>query len=83
MTMSASQPALEEQTTWTSRLLGIKNNIASKRSREQRKQKFAEMDDEAEKLEIENERLRIKIVELEKMAKEMKAVLVAKMAGKC
>jgi len=61
----------------------IKNNIASKRSREQRKQKFAEMDDEAEKLEIENERLRIKIVELEKMAKEMKAVLVAKMAGKC
>jgi len=60
----------------------IKNNIASKRSREQRKQKFVEMDEEAQMLEVENDRLRLKIIELEKMAKEMKAVLVAKMAGK-
>jgi hypothetical protein len=60
----------------------IKNNVASKRSREQRKQKFADMDVEAEKLIVENERLRNKIVELEKLAKEMKETLVAKMAGK-
>lgn len=60
----------------------IKNNVASKRSREQRKAKFAEMDQEADYLTEENERLRGKIAELEKIAKEMKALLVAKMAGK-
>jgi len=60
----------------------IKNNIASKRSREQRKQKFVDMDNEAEELEKANEVLRNKIVELEKLAKEMKELLVAKMSGK-
>ncbi|XP_005103540.1 uncharacterized protein LOC101858288 isoform X2 [Aplysia californica] len=59
----------------------MKNNVASKRSREQRKQKFADMDLEAEQLITENDRLRNKIIELEKLAKEMKAQLVAKMAG--
>ncbi|GFO30094.1 transcription factor protein [Plakobranchus ocellatus] len=59
-----------------------KNNIASKRSREQRKQKFSDLDREAEELVTANEALRQKIVELEKMAKEMKAALVAKMSGK-
>jgi hypothetical protein len=60
----------------------LKNNVASKKSREQRKQKFASLDDEAEKLIQANEELRLKIVELEKTAKEMKAMLVAKMTGK-
>jgi len=60
----------------------IKNNIASKRSREQRKQKFVDMDNEAEELEKANDVLRNKIVELEKLAKEMKELLVAKMSGK-
>lgn len=60
----------------------IKNNIASKRSREQRKQKFVDMDNEAEELEKANDALRNKIVELEKRAKEMKELLVAKMSGK-
>ncbi|CAL1528368.1 unnamed protein product [Lymnaea stagnalis] len=60
----------------------MKNNVASKRAREQRKQKFADMDQEAEQLIAANEVLRQKIVELEKMAQEMKAQLVAKMSGK-
>jgi len=59
----------------------IKNNVASKRSREQRKAKVVEMDQEVEYLIGENERLRNSIVELEKSAKEMKAILVAKMTG--
>lgn len=60
----------------------IKNNIASKRSREQRKQKIVDMDSEAEQLIVANEALRKKIIELENLAKEMKELLVAKMAGK-
>lgn len=60
----------------------IKNNIASKRSREQRKTKLSEMETEAETLIVTNEKLRNKIVELEKLAKEMKELLVAKMSGK-
>lgn len=59
-----------------------KNNIASKRSREIRKRKFVDMEQEAERLEEENKRLEVRIVELEKLAKQMKEILVAKMAGK-
>ena len=57
-----------------------KNNIASRRSREIRKQKFAQMDDEAERLVTENQQLRVKIEKLEKLAKEMKAQLASKLA---
>lgn len=60
----------------------IKNNVASKKSREQRKQKFADLDLEASLLIEANEKLRQKIVELEKASKEMKAMLVSKMIGK-
>lgn len=60
----------------------MKNNVASKRSREQRKQKIADMDQEAEELITANEKLRLKISELEKLAQELKAQLVAKMTGK-
>ncbi|KAK6181065.1 hypothetical protein SNE40_009001 [Patella caerulea] len=59
-----------------------KNNIASKRSREIRKNKFTEMEDKANLLVVENEKMREKIVELEALAKEMKAVLVARLSGK-
>jgi len=59
----------------------IKNNIASKRSREQKKNMLSGMDEEAEQLIVANAQLKIKIVELEKIAKEMKEKLVAKMAG--
>ncbi|KAJ8307040.1 hypothetical protein KUTeg_015124 [Tegillarca granosa] len=47
-----------------------KNNIASKRSRETRKMKFKDMELEAVRLVEENQNLKVKIVELEKMAKE-------------
>lgn len=59
-----------------------KNNIASKRSREVRKQKFVDMEAEAERLVLENARLEKRVVELERLAKQMKDILVAKMAGK-
>ncbi|CAG5118528.1 unnamed protein product [Candidula unifasciata] len=60
----------------------IKNNVASKKSREQRKQKLSDLDQEAEMLVQANEQLRRKILELEKASKEMKAMLVSKMIGK-
>jgi len=59
----------------------IKNNVASKRSREQRKRKLSDLDLEAESLITANAELRLKIVELEKKAREMKTLLVAKMTG--
>ena len=59
-----------------------KNNIASKRSREIRKKKFVDMEQEAERLISENARLELRVVELEELAKKMKEILVAKMAGK-
>lgn len=72
----------EEAMTDKQAMRRMKNNVASKKSREQRKQKFADLDQEAEKLIIVNEELRQKISELEKLAQEMKAQLVAKMTGK-
>ncbi|XP_064612220.1 uncharacterized protein LOC135476201 [Liolophura sinensis] len=59
-----------------------KNNIASRRSREIRKQKFADMETEADNLESENRRLEVKIVEMERLAKEMKAILVKSLVNK-
>lgn len=59
-----------------------KNNEASRRSRQIRKEKFVEMDKEAEILEVRNDELRKKIVELEAMAKTMKAMLIQKMTEK-
>lgn len=60
----------------------VKNNIASRRSREIRKQKFANMEEEAERLVVENAKLHERIAEMEQMAKEMKATLISKLAGK-
>lgn len=57
-----------------------KNNIASKRSRETRKQKFTEMELQAQRLEQHNEELRKKVESLEAMAKEMKETLIHKLA---
>lgn len=59
-----------------------KNNEASRRSRQIRKNKFVEMDKEANDLESRNESLRKKIIELEALAKTMKAMLIKKMTDK-
>lgn len=59
-----------------------KNNEASRRSREIRKHKFKNMDVEADVLVKKNEQLRKRIIELEAMAKTMKAVLIQKMTTK-
>jgi len=59
-----------------------KTNVASKRSREIRKKKYKDMDQEADFLVVENARLEKRIVDLERLAKQMKEVLVAKMSGK-
>lgn len=59
-----------------------KNNVASRRSREIRKEKFTSMNKEADHLEVRNEELRKKIVELEDLAKIMKAELIKKMTTK-
>jgi len=59
----------------------IKNNIASKRSRQQKKTMLVAMEEESEQLIVRNAQLKIKIVELEQMAKDMKQQLIAKMAG--
>jgi hypothetical protein len=57
-----------------------KNNVASKRSREIRKTKFMEMDDQAAVLEKANEELRGKIEQLERLTVAMKEALVAKLS---
>lgn len=57
-----------------------KNNIASKRSRETRKNKFVEMDEQSLQLERANEELKEKIKALESLTKRMKEALVAKLS---
>jgi hypothetical protein len=44
--------------------------------------KFSEMDEEANRLVIVNSELRVRIEEMEKVAKDMKALLVQKLAAK-
>ncbi|XP_013405675.1 uncharacterized protein LOC106170376 [Lingula anatina] len=58
-----------------------KNNIASKRSREQRKNKYIEMEEEAVRLAKENSELQAKIELLEKATKDLKQVLVQKLTS--
>ena len=60
----------------------IKNNIASRRSRETRKQKFTDMERKAIDLEKANVELRQKVELLEQLTKQMKETLVKKLAGK-
>ncbi len=57
-----------------------KNNVASRRSREARKQKFANMESQAVELEKANQSLREKIQELEALTKHMKDTLVQRLA---
>ena len=59
-----------------------KNNIASKRSRETRKSKYASMMKQGDELEMQNEALRKKVAELEAQTKEMKALLVKELASR-
>jgi hypothetical protein len=56
-----------------------KNNIASKRSRETRKNRFLEMEVQANELEGENDKLRDRITKLEKLTQQMKEVLVKRL----
>lgn len=56
-----------------------KNNVASQRSRRIRKEKYIQMEQEADELEIKNNKMMEKITELEKLAKFMKAELIKKM----
>lgn len=57
-----------------------KNNIASKRSREARKNKFVEMDGRTEELEHANDMLRKKIAQLEILTRKMKEALTERLA---
>ena len=57
-----------------------KNNIASKRSRETRKQKFSDMDRRADELEKQNIELQERSDKLEILAKKMKDILVQRMS---
>jgi len=57
-----------------------KNNIASRRSRQTRKQKFASMEQRAEELSVTNDRLEQQVVELENLTKIMKKILVGKLS---
>lgn len=59
-----------------------KNNAASRRSRQIRKNKYVQMEVEADELVLKNDKLRSKIVELEKLAKFMKAELIKQMTKK-
>ncbi|XP_033102222.1 thyrotroph embryonic factor-like [Anneissia japonica] len=59
-----------------------KNNIASRRSRENRKLKEKDMEEKAEFLVTENERLKKKIEEMTRLATEMRARLVESIAKK-
>ncbi len=59
-----------------------KNNIASRRSRQSRKQKYTDMEQQVIDLEESNIALQNKVVELEKLTKSMKDILVKKLAGR-
>lgn len=59
-----------------------KNNAASRRSRQIRKNKYVLMEVEAEELAAKNDKMRSKIAELEKLAKFMKAELIKQMTKK-
>ena len=58
----------------------IKNNIASKRSRETRKMKYTAMEQKAIDLEASNEELEQRVEELEALTKRMKEVLVKRLS---
>ena len=60
----------------------VKNNIASKQSRLNRKQKYVEMEDQAVILVEENKKLRKKAEKMEELTKEMKKILVERMVQK-
>lgn len=58
----------------------MKNNIASRRSRQTRKNKFIAMEEEAFELEQKNKELALKVKELEDLTAKMKAVLVQRLS---
>ncbi|XP_074648776.1 uncharacterized protein LOC141904144 [Tubulanus polymorphus] len=60
----------------------IKNNIASRKSRQNRKNKFQLMEQQAVDLETENVRLKRQVKDMEETAKQMKKALVDHLAKK-
>jgi len=76
VTSTATSPSAKEKY----RARRDKNNAASKKSREIRKQKFNNMEGKAQELEKENATLREKVAELEKLTKQMKDMLVQRLA---
>ena len=58
----------------------VKNNIASRRSRKMRKQKFVQQEQQVEHLRKVNAELRAKVTETQKTVDRMKAILVKKLA---
>lgn len=60
----------------------VKNNIASRRSRQTRKQKFVAMEEEAEMLQAKNAELTKTVADLEKKVKKMKEDLIKRLAKK-
>lgn len=81
---SCSTTVTEGQTTPSNKykIRREKNNVASRRSRQTRKQKFVDMEDRSEILEKENAELRKKIDMMEALAKSLKQHLVSKMVAK-
>lgn len=59
-----------------------KNNVASRRSRSRRRNKFTDMEDRADDLESENEHLRKKIEELTQIAEESRECLIKVLQNK-
>jgi len=57
-----------------------KNNAASKRSRETKKNRMVEMEQQAVQLERDNENLQRRLVELDRLSKLMKSLLVQKVS---
>ena len=78
--VSCDDPVLYKERKYVERR--NKNNIASKRSRETRKQKYVNMEDKANQLELENKELDLRVREMEKLTKKMKDILVKRMAVK-
>lgn len=79
---SEKQPEQQPQTVKNSKYFERrkKNNIASKRSRETRKNRFTDMEVQANQLEEENEKLRKRIEKLEELTQQMKEVLVKRLS---
>jgi hypothetical protein len=72
---------IQDTATDKSAAIRNKNRDLSQKSRERRKPKFADLDDEAVRLVEANAKLRQKIIQLEEMTRTMKAQLISSIVG--